>query len=231
MSIIRSHFNKVTAEKTAVIAKEKGQTVTDGSPANNMLVRLRSDELNLKQIKSQQTKIEMKREFLPEYEAYVDGMISSGTGLQDLVVTTVMIWRLDVGDLKGCLQLAEYVLAHDLKLPDRFNRDAATFILEDIATLCENSKPEGDEATAFVEALQDALLLTENADMPDEVRAKAYKQLGYLVEKQDPALALEHLKAAFEFDPKCGVKTKITSLDKVLKAIELSKNKQAANKK
>ncbi len=228
MSIARKHFEKVSAAQAAETAKDKGETVISGNAADTMLARLRGHEVILKNIKSTRAKIIKKREFLPEYEGYIDGIISSGTGLQDNVVTTIMVWRFDISDLVGGLEIAAYVLEHDLKLPERFSRNAATMVLEVIADLCEATKPEGDQAKNFIDALGEAFELTDGMDMPDEVRAKSYKQLGFLQEADHPQAALDSLNAAFEFDPKSGVKTKIGQLEKLLKPADPPKDTKPA---
>ncbi|MCZ4281715.1 phage terminase small subunit [Kiloniella laminariae] len=217
MSLARKHFEKVTAEISAGASKEKGQNRVHGSTTDQMLARLRAHEVILKSIQSRNQKIIKKREFLPEYEGYVDGILAAGTGLQDLVVTTVMVWRFDVGDLSGALQLASYVLEHDLQLPERFARSAATLVLEEIADQVEQLQPTGDLALTYIDAMNEAFALTDGTDMPDEVRSKAFKYLGYLLYDSNPELALENLKAAFDLNPKCGVKTKIGQLEKLLK--------------
>lgn len=214
MSLARSHFEKTKAKELSVAAEAQGLDRTEGNTADQVLARLRGHEILLKGIRSKKNKIIKKREFLPEYEAYVEGVMASETGLQDAVLPTIMVWRLDCADLVGALEVAAYVIEHDLKLPERFKRSVPTLFLEELADLTEQVKPTEQLSLSYIDAIEEALELTNNADIPDEVHAKVYKQLGYLLEDRKPNESLNWLKQALEYDPKSGVKTKIASLEK-----------------
>ncbi|EKN3592763.1 phage terminase small subunit, partial [Yersinia enterocolitica] len=64
-----------------------------------MLLKLNEDKRKLKQVRSQERKAELKRQLLPDYLPWVSGVLSEGKGAQDAIVMTIMIWRLDAGDI------------------------------------------------------------------------------------------------------------------------------------
>lgn len=179
--------------------------------------KLSADLAALKQIQSRKAKIEAKRQMLPAYEAYVAGVIEADVGGDDEVLATVLVWRIDVGDWPAVLPLADYALRHGLTAPARFKRDMPTTMVEEpaetlAALLTGDSLPEAIEAAAT--ALDELLDLTADADMADEVRAKAYKALALSRKDAAPADALICAKTAASYDPKCGVKTLIQQLEK-----------------
>ncbi|WP_206600391.1 phage terminase small subunit [Chromobacterium sphagni] len=110
-------------------------------------------------------KAEVKREILPDYLPWVEGALSGGKGQPDEVLVTVMLWRIDAGDYGGALDIAEYVLAHGLPLPDRFNRTTAT-IAEEIADAAKRARVGGESFACQV--LTYTAELTDGHDMPDQ---------------------------------------------------------------
>nr|WP_239831335.1 phage terminase small subunit [Yersinia enterocolitica] len=87
-----------------------------------MLLKLNEDKRKLKQVRSQERKAELKRQLLPDYLPWVSGVLSEGKGAQDAIVMTIMIWRLDAGDIPGALDIARYALRYQLVPTDRFTR-------------------------------------------------------------------------------------------------------------
>lgn len=218
MSLCRRHFDRTVAarEASAAAIAAPGASVP-GSLGERMLGLLRMHQSKFDAIKSLASKIAAKRKALPEYEAYVDGVIASGSAAQDDVLARVMIWRLDVGDFDGALAIAAHAIRHGLSMPFGFSRDVPTTLVETIA----NAALEDPEHAA-PEPIREALALTAERDMHDQVRAKAQKALGLILKATDPAAALEHLEAALKLNPKCGVKTEIAKLRKELEAASAS---------
>ncbi|MBN4688500.1 terminase, partial [Escherichia coli] len=105
----------------------------DANAYELMLAKLAEDRRRLKEVQSIERKIEIKRQILPDYAPWVQGALEAGRGGQDAVLMTVMVWRIDVGDFAGALDIAAYALRHGLVLPDQYQRDAATLIAEEIA--------------------------------------------------------------------------------------------------
>ncbi|HVI51495.1 MAG TPA: phage terminase small subunit [Candidatus Sulfotelmatobacter sp.] len=206
MSIARAHFMRVAAS-LEIQEAATGEAPAPGSMYEKMLGQLRIHQAHLKTIQSRAAKIEAKRGMLPDFDAYCEGVIAGGSGAQDDVLAFVMLWRLDVGDWNGALEIGAYGVRFDLAMPAPLSRDLPTTLLEEISDAALAS-PTPDSALA--EHINSALLLTTDSDMPDEVRAKGHKALGLLAMENDPAQAVVHFEAALSLDPKCGVKTQLT---------------------
>jgi Tfp pilus assembly major pilin PilA len=224
----RKHYQRVTAAKAAAAADPR--SAQGGEQYELHAAALWEARRTLKGIKSIEAKVAKKREMLPEFEAYVAGVIEGGNGAQDDVLMTIMLWRLDVGDLEGGIEVAEYALRHGLDTPDRFERDTASIVAEQVAeeALARLEAPHTDdaegEARAAAEAadlvmrLSRAEALTHAADMHDQIRAKLHKALGYAHRgSRNLSEALEHLRRALQLHDRVGVKKDIEKLERELK--------------
>lgn len=208
------HFARVSASLTAATG-EPGESLAGASQYELMLAKLATDRRRLKTLQSVERKKAVKAEVLPEYADYVAGALEGGRGAQDDVLTTVMVWRIDVGDYAGALAIAVYALAHRLTLPDQYERTLATVIAEEFAEVALVTLKAGEKFDA--DQLAQVAALTEQYDMPDQARAKLYKALGYAVQDQ-PEAALPHLRRALALHDKVGVKQDIDRLEKAVKA-------------
>lgn len=219
MTPARRHFQAVTAGVEAVRAATAAVTGATASVPlkDRMLALLQAHQVNLKAIKSRKLKIETKRRFLPEYAAYVEGVLAADAGGDDLVMVMLMVWHIDTGDYATALRIGAYAVKHRLELPGTFKRDLQATLVEEIAqAVLEALAAAIPPAAGAADALDQALDITEGADMPDEVRAKAHKALGLLRRDSSPAAAVADLRLALTFDPGCGVKTEIARLERQL---------------
>jgi hypothetical protein len=201
--------------------------------ARQIGLRLTHDQRRLKETKSVAAKIAAKREMLPEYAAWVKGLLAgaaeAGAGVSGEVLPTVMIWLIDVGDYADALTLAEHVLRHRVALPSRYERDAPTLIVEEIAEAAIKAQAAGEPFDLAV--LEQVEAMVEGIDMHDQVRAKLMKAIGceldrtarhpanadtYTLALQQRALAA--LEAAQKLNDRVGVKTTIRTIKKALAA-------------
>ncbi|GHD59888.1 phage terminase small subunit [Jeongeupia chitinilytica] len=209
----KAHFQRAVA---AIEAAGAGNTMRDATGYELMLAKLSADRRRLKQVQSIERKIVIKREeLLPEYVAYIDGVLAAGRGAQDDVLMSVMVWRVDAGDIAGALAIARYALQHKLTMPDQYERTTACLIAEEIAesALAASGNDQSVDATI----LHEVAALVADEDMPDEVRAKLHKAIGYALEKADPAEALTHLNRALQLHDKCGVKKDIERIEREMR--------------
>ncbi|RAS16066.1 phage terminase small subunit [Paraburkholderia bryophila] len=223
----KRHIERVRAAKAAA-SVAPGQSLRGASHYELMLVKLDTDKRRLKSIQSVARKIEVKREVLPEYDAYVKGALEGGRGGQDDVLMTLMIWRVDAGDYAGALDIARYALHHRLTLPDQYERSTAAAIAEEFADAALSAVKTGApvDGAQLVEIEQ----LTASTDMHDQIRAKLHKAIGLAYAPADvlaggPAIgidrgwtefALKNLRLALQYDAAAGVKTNIARLEKAL---------------
>jgi len=191
-----------------------------------MLAKLQQDQLRLKQVQSNQNKALLKAEMLPEYADYIAGVLAGGKGAQDDVFVTVMLWRFDAGDFAGGLEAAAYVLQHDLKMPERFNRTTGCVVAEEIAEAALRALKAGSDFD--LEVTLQANELTASHDMPDAARAKLMLAIGrlYALKVKDDASgedlgnlvnAKEYLTKAISLYSACGAKKDLERVDRLLK--------------
>lgn len=238
-NIFLEHKSRTLAGQVVVQGKASAQPADRGPRASAYdleMLRLRTDMVRLKNLQSVERKIALKGELLPTYAPWIQGVLEgeaiNGVGIQDEVLVTIMLWRIDVGDFAGALPLAEYALRWNLVMPERFSRGLAVVLAEEVAVsairLLENGEPAPYQELIRVHEL------TADHDMPDEVAAKVQKALGleFVRLSADPAIetttgvpgaarayrerALHHLNRAYQLHDRCGVKQEITRLQKLL---------------
>lgn len=209
------HFQRVTAARAAAQAAADGPKIMAGNAYELMLAQLDTDRRRLKSIQSVERKIEAKRELLPAYEPYVQGVLDAASGVQDDVLMSVLVWRIDVGDLPGAIKIASYALDHQLALPDQYQRTLGCLLAEEFADGALKAIKTG--GAVDVEALQTVASLTQDQDIPDEVRAKLLKAIGLGLEATAPGDALEYLQQALVKHEGVGVKKDMERIARTLK--------------
>lgn len=211
---------RVLQVRAAKAASEAGHGETlSGSAYELMLAKLTTDKRRLKEIQSIERKIDVKREILPEYDDWVVSALDAGRGGQDDVLTTVMIWCIDVGRYGPALDIAEYVLEHGLTLPDQYERDVQTAIVDEIS----DAALAGLRGGGFdgLEVLLRLEKLTQGLDMPDPARAKLHKAIGLCM--KDVGLLTEakaHLERALKLHAGAGCKRDLADIERQLKKQE-----------
>lgn len=213
--------------------------------------RLGVDLRRLSEIQSVERKIELKRELLPQYREWIDGVLAADSGAEDVILGYAMIWAIDIGDYAYALPLIDYMLDHDLPLPERFDRTAPTLIVEEIAEaalkLLGSAKLEAvddDKLAPFATeppVLAHVLGIADGHDMPDQVKGKAYKAVGLVCERaallraadaDGPAggkhamfeIALQNYRRALALDANIGVKKRIEKIERALKDLPAPEN-------
>ncbi|HBI1363632.1 TPA: terminase [Acinetobacter baumannii] len=239
MNLARKHFQQHQAKSAAETAAEFG-TMLNTNAYEQQLLQLNSDKNRLKNIQSKQNKIELKRQLLPNYKPYVEGILEVKPGVQDAVITEILVWAIDIGDYEFALDIAEYVLKHGLKLPDRFERSEACFITEDIAdeflkTLKTDVAVDITVLERLEQLITDESLAQSKRDMPDEVKAKLYLALGKtemrfvtgeeLVDLVHATRARDFLDQACKLDDKCGGRTDLNKMTKLASKLNVIFNK------
>lgn len=227
-----SQVNPARAHRQRVLAAMRGEKdeVLDARAETQyelMLMQLAEHRRRLKQIQSIERKIEVKRQFLPEYEAYVQGVLQSNSGRQDDVLMTVLVWYIDAGEIGKALPLAEYALQHELQTPDRYERSTACLVAEEIADTA--LKLMDSESAVSADLIGQAISITEEHDMFDQVRARLLKAYGMSLTKAgNQSAAIEPLKRALELDERSGVKKLIEQTEREIKKNSVTPDEPAA---
>lgn len=237
-------FSPALANRQRILASlASGKPDAGGAPAmptegpvateyELLLMALGQDLRRLGDIESIERKIEAKRGMITAYLPWVEGAISGAAGTQDEIVSTMLIWAIDVADWARATEFAGYVLRHGIALPERYKRKPATLIAEEFAEAGLKNPP-----TIGLEDLQAVSALTAAEDMHDQVRAKLLKAIGIALHTKatafDPTAesavaggkaaliesALTHFRAALAKDAKVGVKKTIEALERDLKKL------------
>lgn len=207
-------FDRVRAARVSAAA-EPGEPLNGATAYELMLAKLDTDRRRLREIQSIERKVDVKREVLPEYDDWVRGALESGRGAQDDVLTTVMIWHIDAGNVARALDIAAYVLEHGLTLPDQYERSVATALVDEISGAALAALRNGTEFDPVL--LSRLAALTAEHDMPDPARAKLHKALGlHLKASGELADARSHLQRALELHDGAGCKRDLAEVERQL---------------
>lgn len=205
------HMMRVSASETA--RREKAP-LRHASAYEQMLVKLAEDRRTLKNIRSNERKAEKKRELLPFYAPWVAGVLTDGRGAQDDIVMTVMLWRLDAGDVAGALEIAPYAMKYGLTSDHR--RTTPYMLVEEVALAALRLRDAGESVDLAL--LLTTIGLTDGADVPDMVRARLHKVTGLtLRDAGQDAEALAQFQRAMQLDRNAGVRKDIERLERALK--------------
>lgn len=248
LTVAQRHLLK---QQALAAAKAAGETESgasapprdDNAPGATEYELLRAQLGNdLREISDQpsiEKKIELKRRKLPAYADYIASVLAAaaetGKAVQDEVFVQLMIWAVDAGEYSLVLPMARHVIDFGLDMPERYNRTAAGFILEDVADAA--LKAASLKQTFPVDVLREIDDLTAAAPINDIVRAKMQKAIGlHLVAAandlepsadgpagqkqamQEEALAC--FRRALGLHDKSGVKKEIERLESALKKTE-----------
>ncbi len=207
------HKKRILAQQQAEKAAEtQAETMANMGEYEQMLVQLAEHKQQLSAIRSVKDKIALKHEIIPVYQDYISGVLKSASGVQDDVLMHVFVWACDAGEIDLALELGDYALNHDLKMPAQFERDVPSFFIEEMA------EAKIEDADTRLKALRDVEYQTTDIDVHDDIRAKLYKGLGEASDTLgDIEGALGYFNTAIEFDDKIGVKTRVKQLEKMIK--------------
>lgn len=219
------------AAASAIVAAPQEAVAPETRIAAQIALRFTHDLRRLKEIRSIDRKIEAKRAMLPEYAAWIEGLLAAdagaGEGTVGEVLPTCMVWLIDTGAFDAALDLVPFILRHKVAMPSRYQRDAATIVVEEIADAAIKVQNAGNAfPLAVLERVEE---LTADLDLHDEVRAKLLKATGVELLRAAEDLPAEESSAALEatlatlrdaqrLNDRIGVKDRIKRADKLLAA-------------
>ena len=245
----RRHMQLALARQAVASTSRPGPPeIADGTDSGReyrlLLIALGEDLRQLQDIQSFARKVEVKRAMMERYLDWLTGALQRAEPVQDDIVFHCMIWAMDISEWPLALDLARLVLRHNMASPRGFNRTPGTIIAELPANNALSTT-----ATVTLPNLLAFRDLTASEDMPDQVRAKLQKAIGFALKAQadafDPeaesavaggqaaliAAATEELTRAVELDQTCGVKPALAQLSRAAKALTEEKTKCATPSK
>ncbi|HHA2787020.1 TPA: phage terminase small subunit [Stenotrophomonas maltophilia] len=225
------HVKRALASKEA--ARTAGSNLMEGTTIyQQMQVRLTADRARLKQIQSTQGKAQLKIALLPSYAPYLEGVLSANAGGKDDIVSTLMLWHFDAGQFDAGLDIAQYVLAHGLDMPDTHKRTAGCVVAEEIGQAAVNALKTS--APFDLAVLDRAVALTDGQDMPDEVQARLLVARGrgrLATDTEDAPLdaeavgqVIDDLRKAIQLHDACGGKEDLKRAERLMKKFEASQS-------
>ncbi|WP_026471153.1 phage terminase small subunit [Alkanindiges illinoisensis] len=230
MNLARQHFQKHSAKVAAEQATDFG-SMQNLNAYELQLLQLNNDRARLKQIQSTEGKVKLKQALLPTYMPYVEGILEANTGVQDDILMTILVWCIDTGDYKKALSIAACALQHKLSMPERFERNVATLVTENICNeylkqLKADHAVDLSVLLVLSDLMLEGLLPDADVDMPDQVKAKLHLAIGKAligqisdinsVDMQTLLEAKAELTRAIELDDKCGGKVDLGNVNKLI---------------
>jgi len=170
-------------------------------------------------------KIELKKTALiPKWTPIVDEYIRSGAHHKFEPLVFLAVWMLDAEKLPEALAYADYAIAQQQPMPDRFKRDLSTFMAAGIHDWAQRQYKAGHSAEPYFSQIIDRIENKQWIVTDSIVLGFIYKLAAMFAEEAND------LEKAEQFYLKCvdanpeghGVKTKFSSLLKKLgKALTL----------
>lgn len=200
------------------IAARKGSASQEETPLKIELEKeLQNDLVVLKRFDSVKKKAAYKAERLPRYIDWVNGRIEADRGEPDRIVTYMLAWTIDTGNIGPFIEIARYMLTHDLDAP--FETKLPSFI-------ADNARAHIEELS-IEEGLTIATLI-KGRDVNDQAHAKFLRALGEKIEaERGDEITLEEKRTvlaiftkAVEFDANVGVKKRAELLAKEIADLE-----------
>lgn len=207
----KRHFLETSA---ALAHAAETDQLADCSEYEKMLHLLARCKKQLKEIQSVEQKESRKKEMLADFMPWITGALQTANGKQDDVLMTWQVWTIDAGEYQLALDIAEYALHQDLVLPDVYSRTLATTLAEEFADRAKAAR--NLNAPFALDYLQRIAALTDDKDMPDQSRARLYREIGELQKDSQLEQALASLERALALDDKIGVTGEIKKLRKQL---------------
>ncbi|WP_439291261.1 phage terminase small subunit [Lonepinella koalarum] len=207
----KAHFLRVSAEKASA---EENTALENSTAYEKMLFLLARHKKDLKLIQSTEKKAAYKKSILPDYLPWIEGTLKTGTGKQDNVLMTWLVWAIDCQQFNLALTIADYAIHQQLKLPEPFTRTLGTMLAEEFSDQAKTAQLA--KQPFEVSYLARVAELVADEDMPDESRARLYREWGLLQMANDPTKALATLERALQLNPQIGVKGDVRKLRKQL---------------
>lgn len=219
----------------ASAANDNDHEPTPPGPYELQRMQLAAHKIQLKAVQSVEKKIELKKTLLPLYATWIEGVLGAaadaGQAVHDEVIASMLVWAFDCADWDLAYRIAGHLVRFGLGMPQAFKRDLSTFLAEETADAALKAYSSGLPFDLTVIELFAELV--DGKDMPDEVKARLVKAqaVGRVkdLEAMDAAdnqvaggraaamaAAVEMFKRALALDERCGVKTEIARLEKLM---------------
>ena len=148
----RLHKQREEARIASERAAERQET-RQGSEHELALAQLAQHKRQLQGIQSLEARQAKKAELMQEWHGYIDGVLAADAGVPDPIISQMLPWLFDVGDIDRALTVGDYLLRHDLPAPEQFTRDLPSLYAEMAAESALN-RPGSLNAEHLAEVLE-----------------------------------------------------------------------------
>ena len=190
---------------------------------------LRNDLTILKNFDGTPRKVAYKQERIDHYLPWVLGLIEGDQGHEDRILSYMLVWTIDIGDIRRFLKIAAYMQKHDLKPP--FETKLPSFISDNARDNMDTLSLEDAEAIA---------LFIADQDVQENSHASFLRLLGEKIlsgreptaisndDLSDVERVIGYWETAVQLDSNVGIKKKLEQLQK--RVVELTTaNEMTAN--
>jgi len=208
MSLMRRHQQAVQngmvveqqpKKATGVIAVVPTGFMAERQLLTQLTSALREDFARLSALQSVERKQDLKRdELIPKYAPYVQRLKREGQ--QHELLGWYLVWLLDAGEMEEGLEHGLWCIAHNVPLPERFNRTVPTLMADAVADWAEPLVACGESVEPYLGlCVHAADGLCGQWDIPDKLSARLLKLHGDACAVSERwELAVEAYEAAFE---------------------------------
>ena len=218
----KRHFIATTAALASAAESAELEQFDEYEKMLHLLARHKKD---LSNIQSMEKRAEYKKQILPDYLPWIEGALKAGTGKQDNVLMMWQVWAIDCGEYHLALEIADYAVHQQLKLPEQFDRTLGTMLAEEFADAAKSAQAAGETfELSYLQRVQD---ITQDEDMPDQSRARLLREIGLLLAESDPENALATMERALQLDINIGLKGEVKKLRKQLNKPDDDKSEKA----
>lgn len=180
----------------------------------NIELRLQSYLDQLSNIRAIDKKVEFKKQWLPEFQGYIDACLAQSPAEQNHALMHLLVWAIDVEDLALAARIGQHAILNGMVMPERYKRTVAEVLAENIGEACIKNV---DLAIEHADLLESITEMIRGEDLVNEAHAKIYKALGLGLEESKPTEALAAFKNALRLNVNSGVKKNIEKLERLLK--------------
>lgn len=192
-------------------------TTTEYAEFEVLKTSLENDVQTLSGIQDRGKKDEFRKEALARYQPHLDAYLKGDKDFANPVLVQCMIWKFDLKNIPGGLELAAVAIAHKQVMPKNFKRNVDSYVADSVREWLEVEIAEGNSPEPFMSEVYELL---PNWDVNDAIRMKWAKLIGlYAYTNEDWQTAVTMLEKAKSYETgnlKPQVDTKLANARKAL---------------
>jgi len=229
------HHNSVLQQQAAsslrlaVAAREReviDQTAIDQAQFELLVTALSTDCKRLSEVPKGSARIPVKKTLIETYLQVVEKYVAAGAAYRNPVLTQVMVWCFDVGDIDTAMRLSRVAIAQQQPMPERFKRDIRTGVADLLLDWIGQVRAGSEAAPIepYFSEIYNQIFPAEGIgwQIHDEIKLKYVKiAIGEAERRNDPRQALRLCILDDQIDVKAAqVKTKREKLIKQVAALD-----------